>query len=57
VDGTWNVPTTIGGRHMEFAYYFDFCRLCRSRTAAKQTGILPTVTHQLENQYYREIRL
>jgi len=22
VDGTWNVPTTLGGRHMECAYYF-----------------------------------
>jgi hypothetical protein len=21
VDGTWNVPTTLGGRHMECAYY------------------------------------
>jgi len=28
VDGTWNVPTTLGGRHMECAYYFDFCRMC-----------------------------
>jgi len=22
VDGTWNVPTTLGGQHMECAYYF-----------------------------------
>ena len=21
----------LGGRHMECAYYFDFCRLCRAR--------------------------
>ncbi len=32
VYGTWNVPTTFakipGGRHMECAYYFEFCRLC-----------------------------
>ena len=28
MDGTWNVPTTLGGRYMECAYYFDFCRLC-----------------------------
>ena len=30
VDGTWNVPTTLGGRQMECAYYFNFCRLVRS---------------------------
>jgi hypothetical protein len=42
---------------MECAYYFDFCRLRRSRTATKQTGILPTVTYPMENYYYGEIRL
>jgi hypothetical protein len=30
VDGTWNVPTTLSGRHMGCAYYFTFCRLVRS---------------------------
>jgi hypothetical protein len=22
----------LGGRHMECAYYFEFCRLCRDRS-------------------------
>ena len=34
VDGTWNVPTTLGGRHMECAYCFDLGRLCPLRRAA-----------------------
>ncbi len=32
MDGTLNVPTYyFDGRHMECAYYFDFCRLCQAR--------------------------
>ena len=54
VDGTWNVPTTLGGRHMECAYYFDFCRLCLSgaERRPKAAGIEFSFAGLGQNDFY-----